>query len=62
MQIGIPERKVGEECMRLLCTVLASFCESLISSKKEEKKKKKEGRGQMPRGLTREQKPSMSGI
>ena len=41
MQIGIPERKVGEECMRLLCTVLASFCESLISSKKEEKKKKK---------------------
>ena len=44
MQIGIPERKVGEECMRLLCTVLASFCESLISSKKEEKKKKKKKR------------------
>ena len=50
MQIGIPERKVGEECMRLLCTVLASFCESLISSKKEEKKKKK-GEDRCPEGL-----------
>ena len=52
MQIGIPERKVGEECMRLLCTVLASFCESLISSKKEEKKKKKKkGEDRCPEGL-----------
>ena len=51
MQIGIPGRKIGEECMRLLCTVLASFCESLISSKKEEKKKKMKGEDRCPEGL-----------
>ena len=50
MQIGIPGRKIGEECMRLLCTVLASFCESLISSKKEKKKKMK-GEDRCPEGL-----------